>query len=215
MKILSVLFFLASFAFGQSSTEQRKTYYSNGNIKTQYTYVDSIPNGPYIGYYEDGRKWSEGQYMNGKLTDTFKVYTPKGDLAYEKFYSEGKTISKKIFWQDLPNKEFIFVSKEGFYVLKDGKPIELDSLTPNGIIQKTIDESNTVRTYIWENGKRVLYENGKPDNTKEIIYEGDKAGIYEWQNGKLVFIRKLNNEDIEEKKKLEKEAKDALKKNGL
>ena len=212
LKLLIIVILTVKYALAQNFPNQKITYYSNGNIKTQYTYQDSILNGPYIGYYENGQKWSEGTYKDGGLVDTFKVYTPKGDLAYHKYYLQGKLLSKRVFWQDLPSKEFVFVSREGFYVIKNGKQVELDSLTPDGIIQKTIDENNNIRTYIWKAGKKILYGDEKPDKTKEIVYDGEKAGVYEWHNGKLNFIRKLNKQDFEDKKRNKREEEEAIKK---
>ena len=51
LKLLIIVILTVKYALAQNFPNQKITYYSNGNIKTQYTYQDSILNGPYIGYF--------------------------------------------------------------------------------------------------------------------------------------------------------------------
>jgi hypothetical protein len=146
------------------------------------------------------------------VTDTNKVYTPNGDLAYVSFYDNNGILQyKKIFWQDLPNQKFVFVSKAGFVTVKNGISVDLDSSTPDNITEIGIDKNLNVITYIWKGGKKTIYDGGGAEGTQEIQYEGDNPGVYEWHKGKLKFIRKLNKKDLEEKERANKESEDVLK----
>lgn len=143
--------------------------------------------------------------------DTTKIYTKNGELASLSVFENYSLKYKKIFWQDLENGDFLFVSKAGFVTVENGETVKLDEKTPDNITELTVDENYNVVTYIWKNGKRVPFEVPLPDGTRVTKYGGEQPGIYEWKKGKLKFIRKLDKKDEEEKKKGEKEADELLK----
>lgn len=205
------LIILSNFLIAQPKQEIKKEYYPSGKISNQYSYIDGTLNGPYYAFYEDEKKWVEGNYRDGNLSDSFKIYTPKGELASIDIYHSGTLFNRTIFWQELPNSKFVFVSKNGFTTIQNGNPVTLDSSTPDGIVEIAYDEKYNEITYLWKGGKRTKYEGGKPNGTLETRFEGEKAGIYEWQDGKLNFLRALNKQDLEEKKRAEKEADEMLK----
>lgn len=154
------------------------------------------------------------QLLSAQVLDTLKTYTPNGDLACIEVWDKSKSyytlVYQKVFWQILPNREYLFVSKEGFVTVKDSVYVTLDSLTPDNLIDNNVfDNYNGVEgfhTYLWKNGKREIYTGGEPDGTIEMVYDGDNKGVYEWKKGKKTFIRKLNRKDIKEKKKNLREA---------
>ena len=147
-----------------------------------------------------------------KLGDTTKFYTENKDLATISFYDKtGILIYSKVYWQDLPNGKYVFVSKKGFVTVRDGVSVTLDSSTPDNITEIAVDNNNNEVTYIWKNGKREIYTGGRADNVRETKYEGDNPGVYEWHDGKLKFLRKLNKEDLEEKERADKQNEEILK----
>ncbi len=124
----------------------------------EYTYKDGILQGPYKAYYDDGKLWAEGNYDKGNLNGAFKSYTHEGELASEEVWENGTLFQQKIYWQSLPgdDKNFLFVSKEGFMTMENGVYLKLDSLTPNNIIEESIDMTTHMPVnYIWKDGKRV------------------------------------------------------------
>jgi tetratricopeptide (TPR) repeat protein len=154
------------------------------------------------------------QCGNIAFIDTTKIYTPSGELASINVWDKSKSyhtlLYKKIFWESLPNGKYVFVSKDGFVTVKDGKTVKLDSSTPDNVIDTSPSEDYT-SIYIWKNGKKELYTGGRPDGSIETIYEGENAGVYEWNNGERKLKRKLTKKDLEEKEKGLKEDEDILK----
>jgi hypothetical protein len=144
--------------------------------------------------------------------DSTRLYTSSGELASVSLYDKNGTLQfEKVYWQYLPNGNYVFVSKRGFTTVKNSKTITFDSSTPDNIIEVVYDEKYNEITYIWKNGKREIYEGGKPDGVIETQYEGDKPGVYKWKDGKLIFIRKLSKKDLAEKERINKESEEIFK----
>jgi hypothetical protein len=144
--------------------------------------------------------------------DTTRLYTKNRELASVSVYKNGVLQFKKIYWQDLPNGQFLFVSKTGFVTVKNGSSVRFGPSTPDNVIEMGIDENNNVLTYIWKKGKKEVYEVPEPDGTRVMKYEGSKPGVYEWRGGKLKFIRKLNKEELEEKEKISRKSENRMSK---
>jgi antitoxin component YwqK of YwqJK toxin-antitoxin module len=138
----------------ENGKEQLK--YSNGQVQFEHTKKNGVSHGPYKAYYEDGSIRAEGNYVDGDLDGMFKSYTPSGELAEECMYKKGWEFEKKIYWQIVnePN-EYLFVSKEGFFTLKNGKFIKLDTTTPDNIISTKFDlDSGQEKRFIWKGGQK-------------------------------------------------------------
>jgi len=153
---------------------------------------------PTIRYYEkNGEEWYEKKiycYPEGKYPAT----KGKRELAMIQQYRGNQLWESKVFYEYWPNWESKFVSKEGFYTFKDGKCLLYnDSIViPDNIIVEAYDSTNTRVTYYYKNGERVLYTLGLPDGVKEYIYEGDKAGVYIWENGERFLLRKFTDDEL-------------------
>jgi hypothetical protein len=144
--------------------------------------------------------------------DSTRLYTPSGELASVSLSDKnGTLLFEKVYWQYLPNGNYVFVSKEGFITVENSKTVTFDSSTPDNIIEVVYDEKYNEITYIWKNGKREIYEGGKPDGVTETHYEGDNPGVYKWKDGKLILIRKLSKKDLEEKERINKESEEMFK----
>ncbi len=158
---------------------------------------------PTIRYYtKNGEQWYEKKiycYPEGKYPATkgkkqlakIQQYKVDGGLFGDLLWEE------KIFYEYWPNWESKFVSNEGFYKYKNGEyQLNNDSIIiPDNIIVEDYDSTNTRVTYYYKNGKRVPYTLGLPDGVKEYIYEGDKPGIYIWENGARTFLREFTEDE--------------------
>lgn len=67
-----------------------KTYYENGNIKTEKTFKSKKLNGLSKFYLEDGKVEKEQMYKNGDLNGVSTDYYKNGNLKTKKSYQSGK-----------------------------------------------------------------------------------------------------------------------------
>lgn len=108
-----------------------KTYYSNGNTKSEVEYKNNRPSGKYVTYYDNGKVEEEGNWKNNANTGQFKRYHPNGQIAQEKTFNEaGKTSGKVIYWYPNGKKELEFSANNG---VEDG---EMTRFYPNGDIKE-------------------------------------------------------------------------------
>ena len=61
----------------------RKTFYENGNIKTERTFVDGVEHGPAKGWFESGQLEFEAFKENGLVQGLVKNYYENGNLRIE------------------------------------------------------------------------------------------------------------------------------------
>lgn len=148
-----------------------------------------------------------------QIEDTSNIYTDKGELARVEVWNRTnenihKLIYQKVFWEQMLDSTYVFVSKEGFVKVKDGISVPLDSKTPDNIIEKVIDQNNQKHVLIWRQGKRIQLSGSKLDGTKYTEVNGDEGAEYIWENGEKKFLRKLTKSEVED---IEKEAQKAAK----
>lgn len=58
--VLFTLLFVSVLFLAACDEEERKEYYGNGALKSITTYRDSVIDGLYISYYENGKVWEKG-----------------------------------------------------------------------------------------------------------------------------------------------------------
>lgn len=160
-KLFTLVVFITIVLASQAQNDANKEsyYYSNGQVKFEYSKKNGVNHGDYKAYYLSGQIRAEGNYVEGELEGNFKHYTPSGQLASESIFKKGWEVEKKIYWQIVEEpEEFLFVSKEGFYTIKNGKVLELDESTPDNIISIKFDiKTGNQVLYIWRDGKMELY----------------------------------------------------------
>tara|TARA_B100000959_G_C14842429_1_gene566630 strand:- start:673 stop:1035 length:363 start_codon:yes stop_codon:yes gene_type:complete len=61
-------------------------------------------NGPYVEYYENGKKWSETHYKNGKRDGLETEWYKNGQKSYEGHYKNGKPDGLETFWDESGQK---------------------------------------------------------------------------------------------------------------
>ncbi|MGE0636436.1 MAG: toxin-antitoxin system YwqK family antitoxin [Bacteroidia bacterium] len=122
------------------------TYYSNGNLKSEYNFTDSLLNGPFKTFSENGNPLKEGAYLNGMENGLFKYYDINGLLTIEGYLKNGKKEGKWTTWYD-------DVQKKEEMEYKD------DAL--HGTWTHWFIDGNLMREETYENGKKI----------KEQVYE--------------------------------------------
>ncbi|MFN3917183.1 MAG: toxin-antitoxin system YwqK family antitoxin [Flavobacteriales bacterium] len=91
-----------------------KSYYANGNPKSEIEYKNGRPNGFFKTYYENGQVEEQGNWKNSVYTGDFKRYYPDGTIQQEKTFNEsGKTDGKVVYYFPNGKPELEFTSKNG------------------------------------------------------------------------------------------------------
>ena len=67
-----------------------KSYYKNGQIKTNANYIYGQLNGVFASYYENGLLKSEGHYKNNKRKGFWKFFYENGGIKQKSNYRYGK-----------------------------------------------------------------------------------------------------------------------------
>ena len=111
--------------------EIRKTYYENGNIKTERTFVDGIEHGPAKGWYESGQLEFESFKENGLVHGLVKNYYKNGNLRIENnfidqvrhgeeklYYDTGQLAELSNYQNNQLNGFVEFYSREGDLINK-------------------------------------------------------------------------------------------------
>jgi TonB family protein len=81
---------LLPFAFIFPQEGVIKTFYSNGIVESEITYLNKIRDGLAKFYYEDGTLKEERNYSNGRIEGSVKTFHKNGKLKESFFIEEGK-----------------------------------------------------------------------------------------------------------------------------
>jgi len=79
-----------------------KTWYQNGNLKTEINYVNNQPNGHARIYYENGKISEEGNWKNTVWIGGYTYYHSNGQKAYEWNFTENgkRTGIQKYYYEN-------------------------------------------------------------------------------------------------------------------
>ena len=69
-----------------------KEYYENGNLKVEANFKDGKQEGLFKEYYENGNIRMETNFKDDKFEGLFKLYYENGYLIAEHYYKDGKII---------------------------------------------------------------------------------------------------------------------------
>ena len=78
--------------------EIRKTFYENGNIETERSYVDGVEHGPAKGWFENGELSFESFKKDGMTHGLVKNYHENGKLRLELEFIMGKNHGHQKYW---------------------------------------------------------------------------------------------------------------------
>ncbi|MGZ4055465.1 MAG: hypothetical protein ACXVPU_05595 [Bacteroidia bacterium] len=149
------------------------------------TYKNGTWNGPFRGYYRNGKLWVEDNRVNGRIEGKNIEYTPNGDTAKITVWKNASPYSEKIFYSSTrkDDQKYYFVSKKGFVTILNGVQTKLDKTTPDSLIEEGIDNA-----HMWIKGERKLLW-GEEDAKYIIVTTGDKPGMYKIEGDKKTFFR--------------------------
>ncbi|MGZ6499262.1 MAG: toxin-antitoxin system YwqK family antitoxin [Bacteroidia bacterium] len=196
MRITFIFFFITSISFGQFFTPKNDTiiynkdgseshYHVQSNAIQMTTYKNGTWNGPFRGYYRNGKLWVEDNRVNGRIEGKNIEYTPNGDTAKITVWKNASPYSEKIFYSSTrkDDQKYYFVSKKGFVTILNGVQTKLDKTTPDSLIEEGIDNA-----HMWIKGERKLLW-GEEDAKYIIVTTGDKPGMYKIEGDKKTFFR--------------------------
>ena len=67
----------------------QRTYWDNGQLKSEMRYVDGKLDGPYKTWYDNGQVFQDGQYADGMMDGSWLIFYPQGQLAARAQYEKG------------------------------------------------------------------------------------------------------------------------------
>ncbi len=115
MKKILLIVLLLSVGFSQKLTEVVKTY-DNGNIKS-ITYHKKSRTGiekvKYEEYFENGQKYEEETYKDGKPDGLFTEWYENGQKIREVTYKNGKKDGLSTYWYENGQKQWEATFKDG------------------------------------------------------------------------------------------------------
>ncbi len=76
-----------------------REYYLNGNVKIIGETLNGNREGEWIYYFENGKVWSKGAYINNLSNGKFTIFDEDGILFMESFYDMGKK-TKEIYYKN-------------------------------------------------------------------------------------------------------------------
>jgi antitoxin component YwqK of YwqJK toxin-antitoxin module len=76
------------------------TYYPNKQVQMEGTYKDNKREGRWSYWYENGKVWSDGQFVKGKSNGKRTTYFENGKVRYEGFYKEDMRVGKWQFFDE-------------------------------------------------------------------------------------------------------------------
>ena len=169
--------------------EIRKTYYENGNIETERSYVDGVEHGPAKGWYESGELSFESFKKDGVPHGLVKNYYENGKLQKEIEYNMGKEHGHQKQWFENGKLKSEGQKKNGEvyaywniynwdergqdcrYLAENGELVFVEEINPK--TSKNNDFKNTIK--FTEELKKYI----KTHNVNDIYVYPSKYGVWE------------------------------------
>ncbi|HEX2984423.1 MAG TPA: TonB family protein [Ignavibacteriales bacterium] len=124
------------------------SYYGNGNIRSEESYIKDIKDGPAYFYYENGNLQSQLEYNQGMLFGLCREYYENGALKAEIMVKEGKRDGIVKFYYDNGGLQSLLHYENG--VLIKESYFEKDpylTYTPPAVKPKTLTDMNRKKVY--------------------------------------------------------------------
>lgn len=99
--IISIFILVVNIVYSQY--EVITSYYDNGNIKAELSYINSIRDGISKYYYENGTPYQILFYDRGVLSGEFRQFHPNGKLHIQAYYKDGTLDGIKMVYDSLGN----------------------------------------------------------------------------------------------------------------
>ncbi|MEC7490372.1 MAG: hypothetical protein VYA17_12380 [Pseudomonadota bacterium] len=68
-------------------------YWSSGQLRSKWTYINGKEDGPFVGYYKNGQLEEKVTYKDGKQHGPWVRYHDNGQLRWKGTYRNGRFIS--------------------------------------------------------------------------------------------------------------------------
>lgn len=168
-----------------------ETYFISGALKSKKSCLDELciqQDGPYVEFYENGQKESEGKYAKGSPSGKWSEWYENGQLSSSGYYADGAKYGIWNSWYKNGNPkevlEYIGSSRN-----PEHRQYELrEYWTPNG--EKQVDKGDGNAKYFYE-GSSVVSSEGEYKN-------GYKVGIWRGyrENGNLWYTETYKKSNV-------------------
>ncbi len=85
---------------GKEQLVKEIQYHPNGKKYIEGGYSNELRDGHWKSYYEDGKLWSEGDFLKGESHGKRTVYHPNGKKYYEGNFDMGKRSGLWVFYDE-------------------------------------------------------------------------------------------------------------------
>ena len=187
------------------SNDIRKSYWENGNLKSELRYEDGKLNGKAVWYFENGEKEMEAYYKNNILDGPLIRWYKNGHMETESYYQDGKLEGAAITYEENGNKALEENYKNDtlsgkFYQWYRSGSIRVKGEYINGLYTGRwvyYNNGNIVGIGNFENGngiQKAWWPNGQLK--REITYKNNlKNGSEKWYNADGELEKVLYFED--------------------
>jgi uncharacterized protein len=109
------------------------SYHMNGKVASESNYVDDILEGPYTSYYSNGKLSVEGNYLKGRKQSIWYSYNQSGYLTDEEYFEGGENTGVQKSFNNKGKLVKVRTAKDGVdvkdtYYDADGKVIRVVNL---------------------------------------------------------------------------------------
>jgi antitoxin component YwqK of YwqJK toxin-antitoxin module len=84
----------------KTETVNYTEFHPNGQLKIKGDLVKEIRQGKWISYYDNGKKWSEANYLEGKKNGQSKSFYTNGNLRFLGYYENDKKTDQWFFYNE-------------------------------------------------------------------------------------------------------------------
>ena len=126
MRMLLILTAIPFMCLSCQKLEKRETRYPNGQFKVQYSEKQDskgnyVKHGKYIGWHRNGKKKTEGRYIDGKRNGRWVVWNRSGRKLREASFERGNISGKGIVWWPNGRK----AKEENFKIIEDSVSVKV------------------------------------------------------------------------------------------
>lgn len=172
-------FLLCAFQIVQAQNGIVKSYYNDGVVQSEASYVNDVLDGAYKTYFPNGKTKLEKNYSQGILDGYVREYYPNALMKEEYFVKLGvKDGSHRIYFEDGQLKELISYS-EGIltsrhsFVSENNKPVSTDLAS----VEKKHEIVSVPTELIGKKPELILPAKETTENKQETVLQKNESEI--------------------------------------
>ena len=204
MKLIILILTFCFCSIGYAQLDTLRTFYPNGQLKSEYPRLNKEYNGLGRQWYDNGQLWISGNWINGALTSIAYNYFKDGSIQMKSWYDKGKIIKIKSYHENGKRSLFETHSKNILRIKywyangnlkskakhKNGQPISC--------IEPFYEDNRTIKkedTYCYEGDKQVFWKDSLYVDSLGIpIHRNYKYSLCEfYETGKIKTKTKYRN----------------------